>query len=101
MRFYVATQQHLCSVASDKRRDSNAAELGEWLYGQLGAGAATPHKWVSQFGPPKFRDLPTRRQALDILAAYDWIRIAPLGTMVDGPKRDLAFRINLRIAEIL
>ena len=100
-RFYMDEFSYLREIAKLSRDHSAAGQLGEWLAKQYGSGGVGHDKEVSQYGPAEFRKAGDRKPALDLLAAHQWIEFLPPGSVVDGAKRQKAFRVSHRIEEVV
>lgn len=100
-RFYLAEFQYLHRLGKAAKDQGAAVELGRWLRRQYGPGGLGHDKDVSQYGPAQFRKAGDRRTVLETLAAHHWIEMLQPGTVVDGSKRQVAFRVNPAIDSVL
>ena len=100
-RFYIEEFSYLRVQAKISKDHGAAGQLGAWMAKEYGPGGIGHDKHVSQFGPQAFRKAGDRKPALDLLAAHRWIEFLPPGTVVDGSKRQTAFRVSHRIEEVV
>ncbi|KRS16690.1 hypothetical protein XM52_17515 [Roseovarius indicus] len=101
MRFYLTQFSALLKLGRSERNNCEAGLLGAWMASKYGAGGCGHDKDVSQFAPPMFRKKGDRQDAMQTLVAHRWIEMLPPGTVVDGSKRNEAFRVHPDISSVL
>jgi len=101
MNFYLDEFSFLLKLGKTEKDDSQAGQLGAWMARQYGANGIGHDKDVSQYAPSAFRKKGDRQAAMASLVDHGWIEMLPPGEVVDGVKRQEAFRISPRIGEVL
>lgn len=101
MCFYLDEFAFLLNLGKMEKDFSQAGQLGAWMARQYGAGGVGHDKDVSQFAPAAFRKKGDRQEAMAALVDHRWIEMLPAGEIVDGVKRQEAFRVSSRISEVL
>jgi hypothetical protein len=101
MDFYLDEFSFLLNLGKTEKDSSQAGQLGAWMARQYGPNGIGHDKDVSQFAPSAFRKKGDRQAAMASLVDHGWIAMLPTGQVVDGVKRQEAFRVSPRIGEVL
>ncbi|MBI1494798.1 YfjI family protein [Halocynthiibacter styelae] len=91
-RFYLSEVVRLANAAVVSEKIDRAETLRRWLLNSWAEDIVLPSQILNR-GPNALRETHKIKEALKILESYGWVVPLPVGVVVNGKSRKLAYRI--------